>query len=88
MSFFSAYEDTVIVDTFLMIGGAAFKRTLLEETDKVAMASPDRVKRLFINGAKHTTLGDIHATTLNGVDIAEWTRFMLDADPQWTDMLQ
>jgi hypothetical protein len=33
-------------------------------------------------------LGDIHATMLNGVTIAQWIGYMLDNDPRWTDTLQ
>jgi hypothetical protein len=83
---FSAYEDSVIADTFLMIGGAAFKQALLAETDQIVNATPERAKRFFIAGTQHTTLGDIHATLLNGVTIGQWIGFMLEADPRWTDM--
>jgi hypothetical protein len=85
---FSAYEDTVIADTFLMIGGPAFKQALLDETGKVVMAYPERAKRFYIEGTKHTTAGNLQATMVNGVNIGQWLEFMLTGDAKWTDTLQ
>jgi hypothetical protein len=85
---FSAYEDTVIADTFLMIGGPAFKQALLDETGKVVKAYPERAKRFYIDGTKHTTAGNLQATMVNGTNIGQWLEFMLTADPKWTDTLQ
>lgn len=87
VGFFSAYEDTVLADTFLMIGGPAFKRALLEETDKVVMATPDRAKRFFINGTQHTTAGNLR-TAIGGVTIGQWLGYMLSGDAKWADSLQ
>jgi len=85
---FSAYEDTVIADTFLMIGGPAFKQALIDETGKVVMAYPERAKRFYIEGTKHTTAGNLEATMVSGVNIGQWLEFMLTGDPKWTDTLQ
>jgi hypothetical protein len=85
---FSAYEDTVIADTFLMIGGPAFKQALLDETGKVVTAYPERAKRFYIEGTKHTTAGNLQATMVNGVTIGQWLEFMLTGDAKWTDTLQ
>jgi hypothetical protein len=88
VSIFSAYEDTVIADTFLMIGGPAFKQALLDETGKVVKAYPERSKRFFIEGTKHTTAGNLQVTMVNGVTIGQWLGYMLTDDPKWTDTLQ
>ena len=85
---FSAYEDTVIADTFLMIGGPAFKQALLDVTGKVVTAYPDRAKRFYIDGTKHTTAGNLQATMVGGVTIKQWLDSMLTGDPKWTDTLQ
>jgi hypothetical protein len=61
---------------------------LFTETDPIVRATPERAKRFFIEGRQHTTLGDIHATMLNGVTIGQWIGFMLDGDPRWSDSLQ
>ncbi|HKU42809.1 MAG TPA: pectin acetylesterase-family hydrolase [Polyangiales bacterium] len=88
VAIFSAYEDSVLADTFLMIGGPAFKQALLDETGKVVKAYPERAKRFFIEGTKHTTAGNIQATMINGLSIAQWLGYMLNDDPKWTDALQ
>ena len=85
---FSAYEDTVIADTFLMIGGPAFKQALLDETGKVVKAYPERAKRFYIDGTKHTTAGNLQATMVGGVTIAQWLTYMIAGDPKWVDTLQ
>jgi hypothetical protein len=85
---FSAYEDTVIANTFLMIGGPAFKQALIDETGKVVMAYPERAKRFYIEGTKHTTAGNLQATMVNDVTIGQWLELMLAGDPKWTDTLQ
>jgi hypothetical protein len=88
VSIFSAYEDTVLADTFLMIGGPAFKQALLDETGKVTQAYPERAKRFYIEGTKHTTAGNLQATMVDGVTIGQWLGYMLAGDPKWTDTLQ
>jgi hypothetical protein len=88
VAFFSAYEDTVLANTFLMIGGPAFKQALLDETGKVVMAYPDRAKRFFIEGTQHTTAGSLDTTAIQGVNIGQWLGYMLAGDAKWTDTLQ
>jgi hypothetical protein len=88
VSIFSAYEDTVIADTFLMIGGPAFKQALLDETGKVVKAYPERAKRFFIEGTKHTTAGNLNATMVGDLNVGQWLGFMLAGDAKWTDTLQ
>ena len=88
VAFFSAYEDSVIADTFLMIGGAAFKAALLDETGKIVTAHGDRAHRFLIDGQQHTTASDIHTTMVNGVTIGQWLGFMLAGDARWVDTFQ
>ena len=88
VALFSAYEDTVIADTFLMIGGPAFKQAMLDETGKVTKAQPERAKRFYIEGTQHTTASNLMRTQVNGVSIGEWLGFMLSGDARWTDTLQ
>lgn len=85
---FSAYEDSVIADAFLMIGRAAFKAELLDETGKIVSAHGDRAHRLLIDGQQHTTASDIHTTMVNGVTNGQWLGFMLAGDARWVDTLQ
>lgn len=87
VGFFSAYEDSVLADTFLMIGGPAFKQAVLDETGKVVTANPERAKRFFIEGQQHTTAGNLR-TMVNGVNIGQWLGYMLEGDAHWTDTLQ
>jgi hypothetical protein len=88
VAIFSAYEDTVIADTFLMIGGPAFKQAMLDETGKITKAQPERAKRFYIEGTQHTTASNLMRTQVNGVSIGEWLGFMLAGDARWTDTLQ
>lgn len=88
VAMFSAYEDSVLADTFLMIGGPAFKEALLGETGKVTTAYPARAKRFFIEGKQHTTASDMTNTQIAGVSIGDWLGFMIAGDARWTDSLQ
>jgi len=87
VSFFSAYEDSVLADTFLMIGGPAFKQALLDETGKVQSAHPSRVKRFYVGGTLHTTAANL-STALGSVTIGQWLGYMLAGDARWVDSLQ
>lgn len=88
VAFFSAYEDSVLADTFLMIGGPAFKKALLDETGKVVKVDPKRAKRFFIEGMQHTAASNLHGTMVNGTTLAQWLGFMLNGDTKWVDTLQ
>jgi hypothetical protein len=88
VAMFSAYEDTVLADRFLMIGGPAFKQALLDETGKLVAAHPERAKRFFIEGTQHTAAGSIGVTMVGGVTLGQWLGFMLTGDERWTDTLQ
>jgi hypothetical protein len=88
VAFFSAYEDSVLADTFLMIGGPAFKQALLAETGKIVKADPQRAKRFFIEGTQHTAASNLHGTMVKETSLAQWLGFMLSGDAKWTDTLQ
>lgn len=87
VALFSAYEDDVLANTFLMIGGPAFQQALLDETGKLTAAQPERARRFFITGTQHTTAGDM-TTAQNGLRIGDWLGFMLASDARWQDSLQ
>ena len=53
---FTAYEDLVISDIFLNIGGPAYRRAVAEETGWLHQRYPDRYRRFLIDGAQHTAL--------------------------------
>jgi hypothetical protein len=83
---FSAYEDSVIAGTFLMLDPAVFKQALLDETAKVVDSAPARAKRFLIAGTQHTVT-DIHATAIGGVSVAQWLEQMLTGDEAWDNQL-
>lgn len=87
LGMFSAYEDSVIAGTFLMIEPEVFKQALLDETGKVVDAAPDRAKRFLVEGTQHT-VRDLHTTRVDETSVADWLRSMLDDDPAWENTLQ
>ena len=87
LGLFSAYEDSVIAGTFLMLDPQVFKTALLEETGKVVDAAPERAKRFLIDGTQHT-LVNLHTTRVGDLSIGAWLAQMLDADPAWDNVLQ
>jgi hypothetical protein len=87
LAMFSAYEDSVISGTFLMLDPAVFKQALLDETASVVATAPARAKRFLVEGTQHT-VGNIHTTAVGGVSVAQWLGSMLDEDPTWDNQLQ
>lgn len=87
LGMFSAYEDSVISGTFLMLDPAVFKQALLDETEKVVDTAPARAKRFLVNGTQHT-VGNIHTTAVGDMPVAKWLQLMLDEDPAWDNTLQ
>jgi hypothetical protein len=87
LAMFSAYEDSVIAGTFLMIDAAVFKQALIDETASVIATAPARAKRFLVAGTQHTA-GNIHTTAVGGVSVAQWLGLMLDEDPTWDNLLQ
>lgn len=72
-----AFEDYVIGDVFLGIGGAAYAEAMAKETGSIAARFPNRYKRFLIDGRAHTlTLGSI--TGLTGSDFGA-----LLVEPWW-----
>ena len=72
-----AFEDYVIGDVFLGIGGAAYAEAIAKETGSIAARFPNRYKRFLIDGRAHTlTLGSI--TGLTGSDFGA-----LLVEPWW-----
>lgn len=72
-----AFEDYVIGDVFLGIGGAAYADAVASETGALHARFPDRYKRFLIDGREHTlTLGSI--TGLTGSDFGA-----LLVEPWW-----
>jgi len=86
LGMFSAYEDSVIAGTFLMIDSKVFKQTLLDETAKVVEVAPDRAKRFLIEGTQHT-IGDLSRTAVGDETVAKWLGKMLEGEG-WDNVLQ
>jgi hypothetical protein len=84
---FSAYEDSVIAGTFLMLDPAMFKQELLEQTAKVVEADPKRAKRFLVAGTQHT-VGNLNTTVVGDVSVGQWLQQMIDEDPAWDNQLQ
>jgi Pectinacetylesterase len=87
LAMFSSYEDSVISGTFLMLDPAVFKQALLEQTAAVVETAPARAKRFLVSGMQHT-VGNIHTTAVNGLQVATWLKQMLDEDAAWDNVLQ
>jgi hypothetical protein len=87
LALFSAYKDSVIAGTFLMLDPEVFKTALLEQTGKVVDAAPERAKRFLIDGTQHT-LVNLHTTRAGDLSIGDWLTQMLNADPAWDNVLQ
>jgi hypothetical protein len=87
LAMFSAYEDSVISGTFLMLDPAVFKQALLEQTAAVVDTAPARAKRFLVAGTQHT-VGNIHTTAVGNLPVATWLKQMLDEDPAWDNVLQ
>jgi hypothetical protein len=86
---FSSYGDSVIRFFTFSPDAASFKQVLMQETDLLAQAHPDRYKRFFIDGESHTTLlTAFHSNVVDGVTVAQWVGKMIDRDPGWTELLQ
>lgn len=84
---FSSYQDVVIADTFLQIGGAAFEEALVDETGRIHDAYPDRYERFFIDGIQHTTAFGL-LTSVGTTSVSEWLQWMLDGDDRWQDEME
>jgi hypothetical protein len=87
LGMFSAYEDSVISGTFLMLDSQVFKKALLDETAKVVDAAPARAKRFLVSGTQHT-VGDLQKTAVGDVSVSKWLQEMLDQDQSWDNVLQ
>ena len=87
LALFSSYEDSVIAGTFLMLDPAVFQRVLIEQTQRVVDAAPDRAKRFLIKGTQHT-IGSIHTTHVGDESAGRWLTRMLAGDPDWKNVLE
>jgi Pectinacetylesterase len=86
---FSSYGDSVIRFFTFSPDAESFKQVLMQETDMLAQAFPDRYKRFFVTGESHTTLiRDFHTNVIEGVTVAQWLGKMIDRDPSWAELLQ
>ena len=86
---FSSYGDSVIRLFTFTSDAESFKQVLMQETDIVAQAFPDRYKRFFVAGESHTTLlTAFHTNVIDGVSVAQWVGKMIDRDPSWAELLQ
>jgi hypothetical protein len=86
---FSSYGDSVIRLFTFTSDAAAFKEILLQETDILAQAYPERYKRFFITGESHTALlAGLHTTVIEGVTIAQWVGKMIAREPGWVELMQ
>ena len=87
LALFSAYQDSVISGTFLMMEPSAFERALREQTEQVVSAAPERAKRFLIKGSQHT-IGSIHTTHVGDESAGRWLTRMLAGDPDWQNVLE
>jgi hypothetical protein len=87
LALFSAYQDSVITGTFLMIDPPVFERALREQTERVVNAAPERAKRFLIKGTQHT-IGSIHTTHVGDESAGRWLTRMLAGDPDWQNVLE
>jgi hypothetical protein len=88
IAFLSYYEDPVIGQAFNGLDGPGYKALLLEQTDPIAAAYPDRFKRFMLPGNKHVVMFDLPAVSADGVKLADWlTAFANDDGDGWQDVL-
>ena len=87
LALFSAYEDSVIAGTFLKIDAGKFEAALLEQTQHVLQAAPERAKRFLVKGTQHT-IGNIHTTHVGDESVGRWLTRMLAGDPDWQNVLE
>jgi hypothetical protein len=86
---FSSYRDGVIGGIFLGMEGPDFEALLLEETDELHAAHPERFQRFFVNGSGHTAiLAGYYDASIDGQTLIEWVQAMLDGSEDWQDRLE
>ncbi len=85
---FSSYGDMVIAGVFLSVTEEEFKTSILEETDRINAAFPDRFRRFFIEGTQHTiATGNWELTAKEGTTVKAWLTAMIDGDLDgWVDL--
>lgn len=87
---FSSYQDVVISQWFLNMGGSAFESLALDVTGQIKSAYPDSFARFFINGRSHTILflpqGPNYA--VNGISLYDWVGALVSDDSKWDDELE
>ena len=62
-------------------------QALLEQTERVLSAAPERARRFLVKGTQHT-LGSIHTTRVGDESVGRWLTRMLAGDPDWKNVLE
>ena len=89
VSAFSSYQDGIIGGVFLNMDGPDFQSLLLSETDSIHQRFPERFERFVIDGGAHTAiLAGYSGLSVNGENLMDWSRAMIEKTPEWRDQLQ
>jgi hypothetical protein len=88
VSMLSYLGDDVIGNTFLGMSDPQFEAIVLEETDKLRAAHPERLKRFMLPGDGHVLQPRYRDLVLDGVLLKDWTEAMVVGDDDtWRDVV-
>ncbi|CAG0933692.1 hypothetical protein TFLX_03177 [Thermoflexales bacterium] len=83
---FSSYQDSVIGQAYLGMTPTAFRRLLVETTDKIHAEFSDTFKRYFIKGTAHCVPDYFYS--VDGVSVRDWIEDLMNDSPEWQDVLE
>lgn len=85
---FMHYDDFTIGTGYLGFG-LDFRDVLLQTTGKVHKKFPDRFKRYFTDGIKHTIIvdKDFYNVTAHGERLVTWLQGLIDNSSDWRDLV-
>ena len=87
VALFMHYNDFTIGASYLAYGWD-FSDVLVERTDVLANAHPDRFKRFFHDGVRHTIIwsDDLYTINNHGMLLHDWISAFVDDTPDWVDL--
>lgn len=85
-----SYQQDGTISGFLDLNGPDYQTLLLDITGQVHALDPDRFKRFFPKGTKHTVLQDdlFYTQSIDGLRVRDWTQGFLDDSSAWVDTIE
>lgn len=85
-----SYQQDGTISGFLSLAGAPYQALLLDVTGEVHRRNPDRFKRYFPLGTKHTILQypEFYTQVIDGVSIRDWSQAFLDDSAAWNEVIE